>query len=155
MSIRFEVHALPSCQIAVDYDVMCPYGVHAHVENEVLRTRRTLDPLASRRCSVTVHQPEPSHSVRDVAVSMCCHRAKDYNVLCPFGVHAHVENEVLRTRRTLDPLAPRRCSVTVQHTEPSHSAWDVDMSMHFEVHALASCQVAAEYDVPLRGICSC
>ena len=59
MSMHFEVHALPSCQIAVDYDVMCPYGVHAHVENEVLRTHRTLDFLASRRCSVTIHHAEP------------------------------------------------------------------------------------------------
>ena len=70
MSIRFEVHALSSCQIAVDYDVLCPYGVHAHVENEVLRTRRRLDFLASRRCSVNIHHAEPSHSVCDDVMLM-------------------------------------------------------------------------------------
>ena len=67
---RRYVDDLPSCQIAVDYDVLCPYGVHAHVENEVLRTRRRLDFLASRRCSVNIHHAEPSHSVCDDVMLM-------------------------------------------------------------------------------------
>jgi hypothetical protein len=76
MSIHFEVHELASCQIAVDYDVLCPYGVYAHVENEVLRTRRTLDPLVSRCCGVNIHHAVPLNAARVVVMSMTCHRAK-------------------------------------------------------------------------------
>ena len=86
---------LPSCQIAVGSATLCPYGVHIHVQIEVLHTRRTLLHLASRHCSVFIPSCRTirgctCRQVDALQGALSCHRAKLLSVLLHYAPTGYI-----------------------------------------------------------------